>query len=165
MSTFSGNALPLLILALLLLGIFSGLPLLVGATLQLLCRFLAVVDCRLYVLLKLPGRDAEPFGAAVAHLVLPINLCQTSKPPRLGDHARFVFYLDVLREFALLDVERFGAVAQLGLPIISRQPRKPLRFGDHAPRFLIIRILWKRHDIGLVAHFRSLLRRRRRCCC
>ena len=30
---------------------------------------------------------------------------------------------------------------------ISRQPRKPLRFGDHAPRFLIIRILWKRHDM------------------
>ena len=73
LSTFSGNAFPLLILAVLLFGIFSGLALLVGATLQLLCRFLAVVDCRLYVLLKLLGLNAEPFGAAVAHLVLPIN--------------------------------------------------------------------------------------------
>src|SRR4029078_6108842 len=70
-STFSGNAFPLLILALLLVGNFSGSALLVGATLHLLVCFLAVVECRFYVLLKLLGLDAEAFGAAVAHLILP----------------------------------------------------------------------------------------------
>jgi len=123
------------------------------------CALSAVVDCRLYVLLKRRG-SSEPFACRGPLGTSNQPYCRPQSS-LASDQRVLMFCLDVLREFALLDLRRRFCASPVGQQSSSAASQAVALRRSRA-RFLIIRSFGNGTTLFLVAPFRSLLRRRRR---